>query len=58
MYIIIYYVYLYNSVSILTSDLNEFLHCISLFSKRITLSYDKKSVFVRKNTEEGTESYL
>lgn len=58
MYIIIYYVYLYNSVSILTSDLSEFLHCISLFSERITLTYDKKSVLVRKNMEEGTESYL
>ena len=58
MYIIRYYVYLYNSVSILTSDLNEFLHCISLLSERITVTYDKKSVLVRKNMEEGTECYL
>lgn len=58
MYIIIYYVYLYNSVSTLTSDLNEVLHCISLLSERITVTYDKKSVLVRRNTEEGTECYL
>ena len=48
MYIIIYYVYLHSSISILTSDLDEFLHYISVFSERITVTYDKKSVLMRK----------